>query len=76
MLKRIVLLGAMVALTIVKPSSAVAQGWDGWGGGGITVNVRVPFPRRDFCCEERRFFPRRDFCCERRFFFPRQVFLL
>jgi hypothetical protein len=73
MWKRIVLLGALAALTIVKPSNAVAQGWDGWGGGGgITVNVRFPFPRRDFCCEERRLFPRRDFCCERRFF-PRQV---
>src|SRR6266853_1302869 len=73
MWKRIVLLGALAALTIVKPSNAVAQGWDGWGGGGgITVNVRFPFPRRDFCCEERRFFPRRDFCCERRFF-PRRV---
>ena len=72
MWKRIVLLGAMAALTIVKPSNAVAQGWDGCCGvGGITVNVG--FPRRDFCCEERRFFPRRDFCCERRFF-PRRVF--
>jgi len=72
MLKRIVLLGAMAALIIVKPSNAVAQGWDGCCGvGGITVNVG--FPRRDFCCEERRFFPRRDFCCERRFF-PRRVF--
>jgi hypothetical protein len=72
MWKRIVLLGAMAALTIVKSSNAVAQAWDGWGGGGITVNVRVPFFQRDFCCE-RRFFPRRVFCCERRFF-PRQVF--
>ena len=62
MLKRIALLVAMAALTIVKPSNAVAQGWDGWGG-GITVNVRVPFPRQDFCCEERRFFPRRLDCC-------------
>ena len=54
MLKRIVLLGAMAALIIVKPSNAVAQGWDGCCGvGGITVNVG--FPRRDFCCEERRF---------------------
>ena len=55
MLKRIALLGAMAALTIVKPSNAVAQGWD--GRGGITVNVGFPFPhrRRDFCCEERRF---------------------
>jgi hypothetical protein len=73
MLKRIALLGAMAALTIVKPSNAVAQGWDGCCGvGGITVNVG--FPRRDFCCEERRFFPRRDFCCEERRFFPRRVF--
>jgi hypothetical protein len=72
MLKRIVLLGAVAALTIVKPPSAVAQGWDGWGGGGITVNVRVPFPQRDFCCE-RRFIPRRVFCCERPFI-PRRVF--
>ena len=80
MLKRIALLGAMAALIIVKPSNAVAQGWDGWGG-GITVNVRVPFPRRDFCCDDRRFFPRRvfeerreDFCCEERRFFPRREF--
>jgi hypothetical protein len=73
MLKRITLIGAMAALTIVKPPSAVAQGWDGWGGvGGITVNVRVPFPQRDFCCE-RRFIPRRVFCCERPFI-PRRVF--
>jgi len=71
MLKRIALLGAMAALAIVKPSNAVAQGWDGWGG-GIVVNVRVPFPRRDFCCE-RRFIPRRVFCCERPFI-PRPVF--
>src|SRR5215467_2626566 len=70
MWKRIVLLGAMAALTIVKPSNAVAQGWDGCCG--ISVNVRVPFPRQDFCCE-RRFFPRRAFCCERPFI-PRQVF--
>ena len=81
MLKRIALLGAMAALTIVKPSNAVAQGWDGCCGvGGITVNVGFPFPhrRRDFCCEERRFFPRRvfeerrDFCCEEDRFFPRR----
>jgi hypothetical protein len=74
MLKRIVLLGAMAALTIVKPSNAVAQGWGGCCG--ITVNVGFPFPQRraDFCCEERRFFPRRDFCCEERRFFPRRVF--
>ena len=72
MLKRIVLLGAMAALTIVKPSNAVAQGWDGCCG--ITVNVGFPFPHRraDFCCEERRFFPRRDFCCEESRFFPRR----
>ena len=77
MLKRIALLGAMAALTIVKPSNAVAQGWDGCCG--ITVNVGFPFQHRDFCCE-RRFFPRRvdcceerrDFCCEERF--PRRVF--
>jgi hypothetical protein len=73
MWKRIVLLGALATLTIVKPSNAVAQGWDGWGGGGgVIVNVRVPFPRRDFCCE-RRFFPRQVFCCERPFI-PRPVF--
>jgi hypothetical protein len=70
MLMRIVLLGAMAALTIVKPSNAVAQSWDGCCG--ISVNVRVPFPRQDFCCE-RRFFPRRVDCCEERRFFPRQV---
>jgi hypothetical protein len=70
MWKRIVLLGAMAALTIVKPSNAVAQSWDGCCG--ITVNVRVPIPRQDFCCE-RRFFPRRVDCCEERRFFPRQV---
>jgi hypothetical protein len=70
MWKRIVLLGAMAALTIVKPSNAVAQSWDGCCG--ISVNVRVPFPRQDFCCE-RRFFPRRVDCCEERRFFPRQV---
>ena len=58
MLKRIALLVAMAALTIVKPPNAVAQGWDGCCG--ISVNVRVPFPRQDFCCE-RRFFPRRVF---------------
>ena len=73
MWKRIALLGALAALTIVKPSNAVAQSWDGWGGGGISVNVRVPFPRQDFCCE-RRFFPRRVDCCEERRFFPRRVF--
>ena len=63
MLKRIALLGAIAALIIVKPSNAVAQGWDGWGS---------PFPH--FCCEEQRFFPRRDFCCDDRRFFPRPVF--
>ena len=71
MLKRIALLVAMAALTIVKPPNAVAQGWDGCCG--ISVNVRVPFPRQDFCCE-RRFFPRRVDCCEERRFFPRRVF--
>src|SRR6266853_668767 len=79
MLKRIALLVAMAALTIVKPSNAVAQGWDGCCG--ITVNVGFPFQHRDFCCE-RRFFPRRvdcceerrDFCCEDRRFFPRRAF--
>jgi hypothetical protein len=71
MLKRIALLVAMAALTIVKPSNALAQGLDGCCG--ITVHIGFPFPHRDFCCEERRFFPRRDFCCERRFF-PRRVF--
>jgi len=71
MLKRIALLVAMAALTIVKPSNAVAQGWDGCCG--ITVNVGFPFQHRDFCCE-RRFFPRRVDCCEERRFFPRRVF--
>ena len=71
MLKRIALLGAMAALTIVKPSNAVAQGWDGCCG--MTVNVGFPFQHRDFCCE-RRFFPRRVDCCEERRFFPRRVF--
>jgi len=70
MLKRIALLVAMAALTIVKPSNAVAQGWDGCCG--ITVNVGFPFQHRDFCCE-RRFFPRRVDCCEERRFFPRRV---
>jgi len=68
MLKRIALLVAMAALTIVKPSNAVAQGWDGCCG--ITVNVGFPFQHRDFCCE-RRFFPRQVFCCDDRRFFPR-----
>jgi hypothetical protein len=84
MLKRIALLVAIAALTIVKPPNAVAQGWDGCCG--ISVNVRVPFPRQDFCCERRffprrvdcceepRFFPRRVDCCEERRFFPRQAF--
>jgi hypothetical protein len=76
MLKRIALLGAMAALTIVKPSNAVAQGFDGCCG--ITVNIGFPFrhccerrffPRRVFCCEERRVF-----CCDDRRFFPRRVF--
>src|SRR5712671_2351251 len=70
MLKRIALLVAMAALTIVKPSNAVAQGWDGCCG--ITVNVGFPFQHRDFCCE-RRFFPRRVACCGERRFFPRRV---
>ena len=75
MLKRVAFLGAMTALTIVKPSNAVAQGWDGWGG------VNGGFPPH-FCCGEHRFFPRRDFCCEEprvfccdeHHFFPRPVF--
>jgi hypothetical protein len=79
MLKRIALLVAIAALTFVKPSNSVAQDWGGWGG-GVTVNVGFPFPHRDSCCE-RRFFPRRvfcceerrEFCCEERRFFPRRV---
>src|SRR5258706_2749293 len=70
MLKRIALLVAMAGLTIVKPTNAVAQGWNGCCG--ITVNVGFPFQDRDFCCE-RRFFPRRVDCCEERRFFPRRV---
>jgi hypothetical protein len=66
MLKRIALLAAIAALIIVKPSNAVAQDWDGWGGMGS------PFPH--FCCGEHRFFPRRDFCCGGRAFFPGPVF--
>jgi hypothetical protein len=82
MLKRVAFLGAMAALTIWNPSNAVAQSWDGGGCCGITVNVSFPFAhRRDFCCE-RRFFPRRvfccedrrEFCCDDRRFFPRRVF--
>jgi hypothetical protein len=84
MWKRIAILGVLVALAIWNPSNAVAQGWDG-GGGGVTVSignllgfhVGLPFPNRrpDFCCErrERRFFPRRVDCCEERRFFPRRV---
>jgi hypothetical protein len=72
MLKRIALLVAMAALTIVKPSNAVAQGWDNW------CCERRFFPRPVFCCE-RPFFPRpvfcceepRVFCCDDRRFFPR-----
>jgi hypothetical protein len=76
MLKRIALLGAMAALTIVKPSNAVAQAWDGWGSPfpPFCCEEHQFFPRRDFCCEEHRFFPRRDFCCEERRFFNRPVF--
>jgi hypothetical protein len=69
MLKRIALLGAMAALTIVKPSSAAAQGWDGWGG---DCCERRFIPRPIFCCE-RPFIPRPIFCCERPFI-PRPVF--
>jgi hypothetical protein len=82
MLKRIALLGAMAALTIVKPSIAVAQGWDGWGG---NCCERRFIPRPIFCCErqffprpivccERPFIPRPVFCCEERRFFPRREF--
>ena len=66
MLKRTALLGAMAALTIVKPSNAVAQGWDGG------CCERRFFPRPVFCCE-RPFIPRPVFCCERPFI-PRPVF--
>jgi hypothetical protein len=82
MLKRIALLVAMAALTLVKPSHAVAQGFDGCCG-GITVNIGFPsghccnerrlFPRRNFCCDDRRVFPRADFCCNERRFFPGRV---
>jgi hypothetical protein len=61
MLKRIALLGAMAALTIVKPSNAVAQGWDGCCG-----NAGFSFPH---CCE-RPFFPRSIFWSDDRPFFP------
>jgi hypothetical protein len=81
MLKRIALLVAMAALTIVKPSNAVAQGWDGWGG---NCCERRFIPRPVFCCErpfiprpivccERPFIPRPIICCERPFI-PRPVF--
>jgi hypothetical protein len=66
MLKRIALLVAMAALTIVKPSNAVAQGWDGG------CCERRFFPRPVFCCE-RPFIPRPVFCCERPFI-PGPVF--
>jgi hypothetical protein len=66
MLKRVALLGALAALTIVKPSNAVAQGWDGW------CCERPFIPRPVFCCE-RPFIPRPVFCCERPFI-PRPVF--
>lgn len=77
MLKRVALLGAIAALTILKPSDSVAQGWDGWGGpwgGGVTVTVTGfpgPFRRPVPCCA-RPFIPRPTFCCRRRFF-PRPV---
>src|SRR4029077_20564426 len=76
MLKRIALLGAMAALTVAKPSNAVAQAWDGWGFPfpHFCCEEHRFFPRRDFCCEERGFFPRRDFCCEERRVFNRPVF--
>jgi hypothetical protein len=69
MVKRVVLLGAIAALTIASPSHSVAQDWRG-SGGGVTVNVGFPaFPRHDFCC--RPFFPRPVECCRPRF--PRPV---
>jgi hypothetical protein len=82
MLKRIAFLGAMAALTILKPSNAVAQGWDGWRG---NCCERRFIPRPIFCCErrffprpivccERPFIPRPVFCCEERRFFPRREF--
>ncbi len=77
MLKRIALLGAMAALTIVKPSNAVAQRWDDgccqerWFIPRPVFCCERPFiPRPVFCCE-RPFFPRPAFCCEDRPFFPR-----
>jgi hypothetical protein len=83
MLKRVAFLGAIAALTIVKPSHSVAQGWDGWAGGGwggccgaVTVTVGFPRPvpfRRPIRCCERPFIPRPAFCCERPFI-PRPVF--
>jgi len=67
MLKPIALLGAMAALIIVKPSNAIAQGWDGCCG------INVDFPSH-FCCRQHWFFLRRDFCCGEYPFFPRPVF--
>jgi hypothetical protein len=79
MWKRVALLGAIAALTVMKPSNSVAQAWDGWDGvggdgfGGGAVTITVGFPHRRFPCCERPFFPRRVFCCERPFI-PRPVF--
>jgi hypothetical protein len=87
MWKRVALLAAIAALTVVKPSNSVAQTWDGgdgfggfdgidgfdgFGRGAVTVTVSFPH-RRPFRCCERPFFPRRVFCCERPFI-PRPVF--
>src|SRR5215470_6623806 len=73
MLKRVALFIAMAALTIVKPSNAVAQGWGGsWDGWGGNCCERRFIPRPVFCCE-RPFIPRPVFCCERPFI-PRPIF--
>jgi hypothetical protein len=86
MWKRIALLVAMAALTIVKPSNALAQGWQGWGGswdgwGGDCCQRRFiprpiiccqrPFIPRPIVCCERPLIPRQVFCCDDRRFFPR-----
>ncbi|SRR5579871_1376009 len=84
MWKRVALLAAIAALTVVKPSNSVAQAWDGFDGfdgvdgvdgfgrGAVTVTVSFPHRRPVRCCE-RPFIPRRAFCCERPFI-PRRVF--
>lgn len=81
MLKRVALLGAIVALTmIVKPSGSIAQEWGGWDGccGAPRITVTVtgfpgPVPFRRPCCERRFFPPPRVACCEHRFIPPRPI---